>query len=65
MANEKVTIKRCPCCGSEARFSTNGFGGVRVECKNIIKCGLMQAFFDDINEAVEAWNKRAKDGDGE
>ena len=56
--NKKRLIKRCPCCGSEVRLTTSGLGGVRIECSDAYYCGLMQQFFDSLDEAVEAWNRR-------
>ena len=36
--------------------------GYRVECRNHIDCGLIQMWFDTEEEAIEAWNRRTKDG---
>lgn len=60
--NEKKLIKRCPCCGSEVRLATSGYG-IRIECSNGYRCGLMQQFFDSLDEAIEAWNRRTPESE--
>ena len=58
-------LKPCPCCGKEARLTIYGEKpySVRVNCSDIFNCGLTQEWFDTEREAIEAWNRRAKDGD--
>ena len=56
-------LKPCPFCGGEAVFDTvsNGAGNPRgfVRCKN--RCCEM-CWVLNKNEAIEAWNRRAEDG---
>ena len=56
-------LKPCPFCGGNVKhryFSDGFFNYCRVECK---RCNVMMTQVDRIGiEAIEAWNRRAEDG---
>lgn len=56
-------IKQCPFCGGEAVLLQSGkhFNKVwfRVVCKN--DCCEQMYQYDNTDEAIEAWNRRAND----
>jgi len=58
LESARKKIKPCPCCGREARVWEVAGDNVFVRCSNISKCGLKQEWFDDEQEAIDAWNKR-------
>ncbi len=60
-----VGLKKCPFCGGEADCNNAGFmqyGWKKwaVECP---MCGVVTHFFDTEEKAIEAWNRRAGDGE--
>jgi hypothetical protein len=61
-------LKPCPFCGGEARVSDCGWGHCYVRCTNTsgMKCPVrpITKYFDRANKAIEAWNRRAGDGNG-
>ena len=63
-----IELELCPYCksagvfyGEYDTFSDSPFGGYKIRCK----CGYAyrkSAWCDSVNEAIEAWNRRANDG---
>ena len=63
-----IELKLCPYCKSAEvlysdydTFSDSPFGGYKITCK----CGYAyrkSVWCDSVNEAIEAWNRRANDG---
>lgn len=51
--SDKKLLKNCPFCGGEARFSTED--GNWINCKS---CGAETDYFEQREEAVNAWNTR-------
>lgn len=56
-------LKPCPFCGGEAdcnnvAFERAGKPMWAVEC---MKCGVVTDFFDNEEDANEAWNRRVSD----
>lgn len=47
-----LELKPCPCCGKEAKM--HKFWAIKCN-----KCGLNTARFDDRENAIAAWNRRA------
>lgn len=59
-------LKPCPFCGGKAQrmawHDDNPFGKPYfIECK---KCECMTTLYETLNQAKEAWNRRATDADG-
>ena len=56
-------LKPCPFCSSDNLFQS-AYDCIRnyVWC---IGCDARGPLFTDINQAAAAWNKRAKEGEGE
>ena len=56
---EKLKIKRCPCCGGDALLTvlanSNGRITAWVRCED---CGLSSEMYEDADDALAAWNKR-------
>lgn len=50
-------LKPCPFCGGVAEFVLEGAVVGRVRCKN---CHISQFLLQPIEQAVEAWNRRAE-----
>lgn len=53
-----IELKPCPFCGGEAHYVKCSDGEAWVRCKD---CGTETAIFDSVEEAAEAWNRRADD----
>ena len=53
-------LKPCPFCGGDAEI-TKWHEGYFVECKKQ-RCGGTIGAYKTEEEAIEAWNTRAKDG---
>lgn len=51
-------LKPCPCCGGDAVIEINASTSFRISCRNIYSCGVLQHWFDTLDEAIEAWNRR-------
>ena len=67
MANE---LKPCPFCGGEAHIAelSNGSQFITfytVNCNQIAHCfgSDSNSWYGDKDQAIEAWNRRATDGD--
>jgi Lar family restriction alleviation protein len=61
MSNNRV-LKPCPFCGGEAVLIDNGYF-TDVSCKNFHCRGWADdLMFKTKEEAIEAWNRRANDG---
>ncbi len=60
-----MEIKPCPFCGGEALPKIGPSGSVHIKCINacIVQCGTKGEYIRTIEQAVEAWNRRAGDGD--
>ena len=63
---DDLAIKSCPCCGGTARLTAmrkTGAGFTAwVTCE---ECGLTTKIYDDIEDAVLAWNAREQEADYE
>ena len=63
-----IELELCPYCkfaeviyGEYDTFSDSPFGGYKIRCK----CDYAyrkSVWCDSVNEAIEAWNRRANDG---
>lgn len=59
-------LKSCPFCGGEARVKIGIYSKlVFVRCSNYTSCKVNPTteWFDTEKKAIEAWNRRAKDGE--
>lgn len=61
MANE-IVLKPCPFCGGKAKICSADFNSAFVKCANIVGCGCKFEWFDSKEAAIEAWNRRADNG---
>ena len=68
-----MELKPCPFCGGEAMLIANpSIGIVYIQCQSctamvgrkrkIISSIIGKEFFENKQEAIEAWNRRADDG---
>ena len=57
----KTNLKPCPFCGGEAELRIVGIGGYdtarEIRCP---RCGCGTDYYDDSQEATEAWNRRVE-----
>ena len=59
----KDKLKPCPFCGGEARIIEHEFTGANNTYGIKCECGTQGfQFWESIDEAIEAWNRRAEDG---
>ena len=56
---EKVELKPCPFCGSEAELITNRSGTNVVRCSNF-NCWISTKIFGFKETAINKWNTRAE-----
>ena len=56
-----IELKPCPFCGGSAFILKSGSGDLLpwVTC---IKCGAETGYYETVEKAIEAWNRRANDG---
>ena len=48
-----MKLKPCPFCGGEARWVNDDESWIKCSY-----CGVETMYFDDTQEAIEAWNRR-------
>ena len=55
-----IELKPCPFCGGEANLVQGSSGKLLpwVRCRD---CGAETSDYDSVEEAAEAWNRRADD----
>ncbi len=58
---QEVKWKSCPFCGDEYIYALSLRKKIpwRIECSG---CKARTGFYETINDAVNAWNKRTKEG---
>ena len=57
---EKIKIKKCPFCGSNADVEKSSvYDVIIMKCTGVGCYTKMSCVTDDVNEAIEKWNKRA------
>jgi len=54
----KEELKKCPFCGGDAMTSYDDDNCPIVDCQ---LCGAMTGWYEKIDDAIKAWNKRWKD----
>ena len=58
----KTELKPCPFCGSEAEVNHGTTYGFRYEYEpRCTKCECMLGVYETEKEAIETWNRRAKE----
>ena len=61
MCEEKIVLKPCPFCGSEARTGKSVMSGhYAILCKNNSCNGILEHFETEF-DAIETWNTRKGD----
>lgn len=61
MMEPNIKLDPCPFCGSEAileEIDSRGKTDYYVRCSNTSECCIEQGYSFNLEEAVEAWNKR-------
>lgn len=63
-----MELKPCPFCGSEVEIVKDkdwlGMEEFRIECPNQ-ECQWLVITAEGLSEGVKAWNRRAKESEGE
>ena len=51
-------LKSCPFCDGQAELRETFGSRYYVTCKD---CKILQQFYEDAKQAIEAWNRRVED----